>query len=88
MKKEKSIKTETKVKITKKGMVKNHLLKHKSITSLQAIELYSATRLSAIIFTLRKSGLHIVTKDVTIKDRFGNNCIFAKYVLVSAPSNK
>jgi len=73
-------------KVTKLGLVKAHLLKHKSITSLEAIEKYSATRLSAIIFTLRKKGFGIVTKDVTIKDRFNNNCVYGKYVLVVTPN--
>lgn len=87
--KEKKVSTPAKAeckKVTKSGLVKAHLLKHKSITSLEAIEKYSATRLSAIIFTLRKKGFSIVTKDVTIKDRFGNNCIYGKYVLLSTPN--
>ena len=69
-------------KITKKKLVESHLLKKKSITSWEAIELYGATRLSAIIFILRDKW-DIVTKTITAKDRFGNDITFAKYVLNS-----
>jgi hypothetical protein len=72
-------------KVTKAKLVLSHLLKKKSITSLEAIELYSATRLSAIIFNLRQKKYDIVTKDVTIKDKYGNNCVFGKYILQGLP---
>jgi hypothetical protein len=66
-------------KITKTRLVQSHLLKKKSITSWEAIELYGATRLSAIIFSLRDK-YDIITKMVDGKDRFGNQIRFAKYV--------
>lgn len=68
-------------KTTKKGQVKQHLLKHKSITSWDAIEKYGATRISAIIFTLRhKEGMNIVNDSISMKDRNGNTCNYAKYI--------
>jgi hypothetical protein len=70
------------LKISKKKLVETHLLKKKSITSWEAIELYGATRLSAIIFILRDKW-DIVTNTITAKDRFGNDITFAKYVLNS-----
>lgn len=72
-------------KTTKGKQVLAHLIKRKSITSWEAIILYKATRLSAIIFVLRSKGYGIVTKEITQKDVNGNNCTFAKYVLVSMP---
>jgi hypothetical protein len=71
------------LKISKKKLVETHLLKKKSITSWEAIELYGATRLSAIIFTLREEKWDIITKPTTAKDRFDNDITFAKYVLNS-----
>jgi hypothetical protein len=65
--------------ISKIKLVEKHLLKKKSITSWEAIELYGATRLSAIIFGLRDK-YDIITKMVDGKDRFGNQIRFAKYV--------
>jgi hypothetical protein len=78
-----------KPKLTKKSLIIKHLHEKKHITSWEAITLYKATRLSAIIFTLRKkNGYNIATKDITIKDSLGNDCTYAKYVLVSLPKKK
>jgi len=81
----KNKKTETSI-ATKSNLVKKHLIKKKSITSWEAIINYKATRLSAIIFNLRKSGWNIATNPITSKDRHGNVTTFAKYVLVSHPN--
>lgn len=42
--------------MTKTQKVLNHLRENGSITSWEAIQQYGATRLSAIIFNLRKKG--------------------------------
>lgn len=68
-------------KKTKKEQVKQHLLKHKHITAWEAIEKFGATRLSAIIWIfVHKEGMNIVTDSVTMKDRNGNTCNYAKYI--------
>jgi hypothetical protein len=67
-------------KVTKSELVKKHLLKKKSITSWDAITLYKATRLSAIIFELRKRGWNITTKSIKME----NDGSYAKYLLISA----
>lgn len=72
-------------KTTKKKLVLAHLLKYKSITSFEAIEKYSATRLSAIIFNLRKAGYGIATKDIAMTDKYGNKGFYAKYLFTSLP---
>ena len=46
---------------SKIAKVKAHLQSQGSITSWQAISLYRATRLSAIIFNLRKNGWNITS---------------------------
>lgn len=68
-------------------MVLSHLKSGQTITSLDAINLYGATRLSAIIFNLRQRGLNIATLPTTIKDRFGNTTTFAKYKLLDSDLN-
>jgi len=70
-------------RLTKTKMVKNHLERGETITSLDAIQLYGATRLSSIIFNLRQRGLDIATLPTTITDRFGNSTTFAKYRLLN-----
>lgn len=67
--------------MTKKAQVLNHLQNYSTITSWQAIQQYGATRLSDIIFKLRKQGYDIETKTECTKDRNGNTCQFAKYIL-------
>ena len=60
--------------------IKTH---NRGITSIQAIELFGATRLSDIIFKLRKDGYEIETESVTKKNRYGHAVTFARYTLVS-----
>lgn len=63
--------------------IREHLKKKKSITSWEAIEKYGATRLSGIIYVLKhKEGWNIKTKDIVVKNRFGNHCTIAKYELI------
>lgn len=68
-------------KQNKTQKVLKHLQQYGYITSLEAIEKYGATRLSAIIFTLRKRGYNIETEDIVFIDRFGSKSTFGKYVL-------
>ena len=54
---------------------------HAGISSMEAIENFGATRLSAIIFNLRERGLNIETVMCDGRDRFGNATRFARYYL-------
>ena len=68
---------------TQKSEVLKFMKSHKrGITSLQAIELFGATRLSDIIFRLRKDGYDIETQQITMKNRYGHPTTFACYKLV------
>lgn len=69
-------------KTNKTEKVLEHLRTYGCITSLEAIEKYKATRLSAIIFNLRKRGLKIDTIDTPFVDSYGAKSIYGKYVLV------
>ena len=61
--------------------VKEHLIGIGHITSLEAIQLYGATRLSAIIYNLRyKYGMNIETEKIDFTDRFGNKASYGKYI--------
>lgn len=61
--------------------VLEHLKKYGSITSWDAIQKYGATRLSAIIYNLKKR-LDITTDMQEGIDRYGHGVRFAKYVYV------
>lgn len=75
-----------KTKTTKKQQVLNHLITHGKIDSWKAIELYGATRLSAIIYNLRNQGFRIDTINKCVLDRNSNVCNYAEYILINDES--
>lgn len=62
--------------ISQLEQIKKHLIKHKSISSWQAITEYQVTRLSQYILLLRKDGYPIVSKIEK-----GNGKWWTKYIL-------
>jgi hypothetical protein len=64
---------------TKHFQVKKHLIEKGWIDSWTAIELYGATRLSAIIFNLRNSGHNIDSINNSAYDRNQELCNFTTY---------
>lgn len=69
-------------KVSQKAKVLNHLQNHRCITSMEAFAKYNVTRLSAIIFNLRKEDYLIKTTSVTRKNGDGNVCNYAEYSLM------
>ena len=67
---------------TKTQKVIEHLKTHRSITTWEAIELYRATRLSAIIFNLRLQGFNIDSDDKVSE----HGVKFTRYYLNSYPA--
>ena len=65
-------------KTNKTKEVLKYLQSKGSITSMEAFEKFGATRLSAIIFQLRKRYI-IETVDRVCTDRYGRECCFAEY---------
>ena len=59
----------------------DYLKEFKHITSLDAIRDLGNTRLSATIYELRKDGYNIISEDLTVRNRWGNNTIIALYRL-------
>ena len=68
------------MKIRLEDRVLQYLKENKSITSLEAIKEFGATRLSAIIYNLRKEH-NITTKYETSKNRYGDSVSYARYIL-------
>lgn len=54
---------------------------HKGITSMQAFQLFGATRLSAIIFNLRNYGYSITSEPKQAKNRYKETVHFVEYKL-------
>lgn len=67
-------------KVNKTQKVIEHLQTYGTITSLEAINLYGCTRLSAVIYNLRKR-FNIVSEDCECVDKYGNKTKYAKYIL-------
>ena len=65
------------MKQTQKIQVLEHLKKHKTITSWEAIQKFGCTRLADRIFVLRQEGHHIITKNITENDK-----TFGEYTLI------
>lgn len=67
--------------MTKTEKVRLHLIEEGNITSWEAIEQYSATRLSAIIYNLRHNyNMNIENEKINFTDRFGDKSYYVKYV--------
>ena len=59
-----------------------HLKNRGSITSMDAFSDYHITRLSSIIYNLRKRGYEIHTIMIDGKSALGASCKYAKYLYV------
>lgn len=69
-------------RITQYDRVLGHLQAHPNgLSQAQAIRLYGAYRLSAIIYNLRNDGYKISTTYKTSKNRFGDPVTYAVYKL-------
>jgi len=67
---------------TQTNLIVKYMRTHKSgITSMQAIEMYGATRLASIIHSLRRRGYDIATVMEEGKNRYGGRVSYARYVL-------
>lgn len=69
------------MKLTQYDRVLEHLQKNGKLSQKQAIRLYSAYRLSAIIHELRKDGYKISTTYKTGKNKYGDSVNWAEYKL-------
>ena len=68
-----------KEKVSQVKLIADHLVKYGSISSIEAIELFGCTRLSARIKDLRNAGWPITTDTASGKNRYGHNTNFAVY---------
>ena len=68
-------------KTNKTREVLKYMRENSGITSMEAFKLFGATRLSSLIFSLRKQGYDIETIDMECTDRYGHLVRYAKYVL-------
>ena len=74
------------VKLSQRDDIIRHLMTEGSITAWEAIKEYGSTRLSAVIYELRKKGWHIESEMVTSKNRYGNPVTFVRHHFKSTPA--
>jgi hypothetical protein len=60
--------------------VLEYLKTNKNITQLEAWELFKASRLSSIIFNLKKYGYKIISKPESYTDEDGKKSYYVRYV--------
>jgi len=70
--------------MTQTQAVLDWLMSGDSISSLEAFKELGITRLSAIIFNLRKKGYRITSEDEKTVNRFGSTVVFSRYKLEEA----
>ena len=73
----------------KKNTQTNDILKFmkthkKGLTSMEAFQRFGVTRLSGLIFNLKRQGYPISTEMVTVKTRYGRHVEVASYKLEEA----
>lgn len=69
------------MKLTQYDRVLKHLQDYGTITSWEGFSEYGITRLSAIIYLLRKNGYNVSSVYKTAKNRYGELTSFAVYKL-------
>lgn len=69
-------------------IVLNDMEQNGSITSMEAFSKYGITRLSSIVYKLRRKGIQIDSVPCTAKNRYGNICNYAKYILCKEGNNE
>lgn len=71
------------MKKSQRSEVLKYLQSHKNgLTSMEAFKLFGATRLSAIIFDLRKIGYNIEAIEEKTITRYDRHCKYVRYVLI------
>ena len=70
----------TEIKLSKaQARVFNFMLDFGAITSLEAFTELGETRLSAVIFELKKKGVHITSEKISVSNRYGEKRTVSKY---------
>lgn len=67
---------------TQNKQILDYLKKGHTITPLEALYKFKCFRLSARIFNLKEQGHHIITKNITVRDKR-----FAEYTLIKESEN-
>lgn len=73
-------------KPTQAQRVLDYIEEHGSITQFEAMTELGIMRLASRISELKKNGYNIVSRMITVKNRFGENCSVKQYSMGSGSS--
>ena len=59
----------------------NYIVRHGSITSMEAFEHLGVTRLSAVVYNLKNKGYNIISEPEQVKTRYGATATISRYSL-------
>lgn len=65
-----------------KEILLDHFRRFRAITTLDAFEMYGMTRLSAVIYNLKKENYRFDEEWVEVENRYGNKIKVKAYILV------
>ena len=60
-----------------------YIINHDSITSMEAFEHLGVTRLSAVVYNLKRKGYKIKSEPEQVKTRYGATATISRYSLCS-----
>ena len=60
-----------------------YIIQHDSITSMEAFEHLGVTRLSAVVYNLKRKGYKIKSEREQVKTRYGATATISRYSLCS-----
>ena len=60
-----------------------YIIQHDSITSMEAFEHLGVTRLSAVVYNLKRKGYNIKSEPEQVKTRYGATATISRYSLCS-----
>ena len=67
--------------MNQKQRVLDYLRSGNAITSLDAFHELGITRISAVVYNLKRDGHHLIKENVTVKNRFDEECTIARWSL-------
>lgn len=67
--------------MSQKQRVLDYLNEGKTITSLDAFYELGITRISAVVYNLKRDGHHLIKENVTVMNRYGEPCTIARWSL-------
>jgi len=67
--------------MNQKQRVLDYLRSGNTITSLDAFHELGITRISAVVYNLKRDGHHLIKENVTVKNRFDEECTIARWSL-------